>query len=195
MTPRQTTRDGVRDAIAGLPAGDTRYVGIDGFGAAGKTSLARWLMARIPAVVVVHVDDFAGPRIPEWDWDRLREQVLDPLRDGRPGRYQRWDWASDSGQEWHDVAPGGVVVIEGVSCTRQEVALDWNLTVWVATSIDIRRSRALTRDGADMYDTWEQRWIPREQAYGVRERPWERVDLVVRGDEPDNSDDGRATPQ
>lgn len=189
MTPRQVTREAVRDAIARLPVGRTRYVGIDGFGAAGKTSLARWLATELHDAVVIHVDDFAGPRIPEWDWQRLRDQVLEPLRADRLGRYQRWDWGIDSGQEWHEVAPGSLLLIEGVSSTRQEVGVSWDLTIWVDSPAELRRERALARDGAAMWATWEERWIPPERAYGARERPWERVDLVVCGADAGRSED------
>ena len=41
----------------------------------------------------MHTDDL----LDGWDdqltfWDRLEEQVLEPLRHGRPGRYQRYLW-------------------------------------------------------------------------------------------------------
>jgi uridine kinase len=65
-------------------------------------------------------------------------QVLDPLRVGRAGRYQRWDWATDVSAEWHDVPAGGVVIIEGVSATRKDLSDRWDLTVWVSTSRDVR---------------------------------------------------------
>lgn len=166
--------------VATLPVG-TRFVGVDGFGGAGKTTLAARLAAALPRVVVVHIDDFAGPGIVEWDWARCRTQLLAPLLDGRPARYQVWDWDADTGGDWVEVGPGGIVVLEGVSATRQELDAPWDLTVWVEAPADLRRARALERDGARTWRIWEQQWIPTEQAYAARERPWERVDLVVDG--------------
>jgi uridine kinase len=73
------------------------------------------------------------------------------------------------------------VVVEGVSATRREVAAPWDLTIWVDAPEDVRLARALERDGPAMLATWVERWIPEENAYVARERPQQRVDLVVSG--------------
>ncbi|HEX3198394.1 MAG TPA: hypothetical protein VHR39_12675, partial [Propionibacteriaceae bacterium] len=39
----------------------TRWVGVDGKGATGKTTLAARIAAALPGSVVVHIDDFARP--------------------------------------------------------------------------------------------------------------------------------------
>jgi uridine kinase len=134
--------------------------------------------------VVVHVDDFAAPDVPQWDWDRLRAQLLLPLLAGRPARYQRWDWDANSGAEWHDVPVGRIVVIEGVSSTRHEVDAPWDLTIWIDTPEPVRLDRALERDGPAMMARWQGEWLPSENAYVARENPLARVDLIVSGTEP-----------
>lgn len=159
----------------------TLFVGIDGPGGAGKSTFAARVAALVPRAVIVHVDDFAAPHLPEWDWDRLREQLLLPLVAGRPAHYQRWDWGRDEGAEWHDVPVGRVVIIEGVSSTRDEVAAPWTLTVWVDTPRDIRLARALERDGPAMLERWLTEWLPSEDAYVARENPLARMDLIVNG--------------
>jgi uridine kinase len=159
----------------------TVWIGVDGFGGSGKSTLAARIGQAIPHAAVVHVDDFAGPDIPEWDWERFRGQVLVPLLDGRPAHYQRWDWDSNSAAEWHDIAPGRPVVVEGVSSTRREVAAPWQLTVWVDAPREIRIDRAVERDGEAMLPKWLNDWMPSEDAYAEREQPQSRVDLVVSG--------------
>jgi uridine kinase len=173
-------------AVAALAAaGRTTWVGVDGPGGAGKTTLADAIARSVPAAVVVHVDDFSGPQFDEWDWGRLREQLLLPLESGRDARYQIWDWDRDHGGDWVAVEPGGIVVVEGVSSTRREVAAPWALTIWVDTPPAARQARAIARDGIEI---WRTRWVPHwnvtENAYIERERPRERVDLIVRGDDP-----------
>ena len=175
--PRRVTRDEALAAIAALPRDRTVLVGVDGYGGAGKTSFA----ASVPDCVVVHIDDFAAPSVPEWDWDRFRVQVLLPLLSGRPARYQRWDWDSDRGAEWHDVPTGRVVVVEGVSSTRVEVGAPWDLTIWVDAPERVRLTRALERDGPQLLARWLDEWLPSENAYVARENPMARVDLVVSG--------------
>jgi uridine kinase len=159
----------------------TAFVGIDGPGGAGKTSFAELAVAIVPRAVVVHIDDFASPRIPEWDWERFREQVSVPLLTGRPAHYQRWDWDTDSGAEWHDVPTRCVLLVEGVSCTRAEVRVPWDYTVWLDAPLEVRLRRARERDGAEMVSRWLEDWIPSEDRYIERERPQDRVDVIVDG--------------
>jgi uridine kinase len=168
-------------AVEALPRDRTVLVGVDGYGGAGKTTLAARLAAAVPGAVVVHIDDFAASDIAEWDWDRFRAQVLMPLLAGRPARYQRWDWPTDRGAEWHDVPPGRLVIVEGVSSTRREVAAPWDLTIWVDAPLEERLRRAVERDGAAMLPKWLEDWIPSENAYVARENPTARVDLIVSG--------------
>jgi hypothetical protein len=86
-----------------VPARRPLFIGIDGRGGAGKSTLARRIADSVPRSVIVAIDDFTRPEQPGWDRDRLDRQVLAPLRAGQPGRYQRWDWDRDEGAEWHDV--------------------------------------------------------------------------------------------
>ncbi|MGN6605521.1 MAG: uridine kinase family protein [Jatrophihabitans sp.] len=180
--PRPATRAEVLEAVATVAVLDgTRWVGIDGFGGAGKSTLAGAIADAVPRAVVVHIDDFAGPHVAEWDFDRFERQLAAPLRAGRPARYQVWDWDADTGGDWVDVPPGRVMIVEGVSCTRAEVRMAWDLTVWVDTPREVRLQRALERDGAALLPVWLERWLPSEEAYATRERPQHRVDLIVGG--------------
>ena len=165
----------------------TRWIGVDGKGASGKTTLAERLAAAMRAadlgqpggVSVVHVDDFARPDLRGWDRDRFIAQVLEPLRRGEPAHYQRWDFEANSGAEWLGVPPGGVVIVEGVSATDVRVGVPWDLTLWVEVAADERLRRALLRDGEAMRERWLTDWIPSEDAYEADQRPQQRVDLIV----------------
>lgn len=161
--------------------GATTFVGIDGPGAAGKSSLARDVAAAVPGSVIVAVDDFARPSVPEWDWARFQREVADPLLTGRSARYRAWHWDADSPGELRVVPPARLVIVEGVSATRREVRLPWAMTVWVDAPAEVRLQRARDRDGEAMLSVWLERWIPSEEAYVEREHPQQRVDLVVSG--------------
>lgn len=183
MTRKGTVDDAIAAAVRVTEAheGETVFIGVDGYGGAGKTTLAGRLAAALPDAVVVHVDDFAAPTIPEWDWDRFEAQLLAPLRAGRAARYQRWDWHRDEGAEWHDVPAGVPVVVEGVSSTRREVNAPWALQIWVDAPREARLDRAKQRDGSAQLRRWLDDWMPSEDAYVAREHPERRVDLVVSG--------------
>ncbi|MDT4914680.1 MAG: hypothetical protein QOC66_3808 [Pseudonocardiales bacterium] len=184
MTPTRADRGQVISAAQELAErmGDrTCFLGVDGFGAAGKSSLAEAIAEAVPRATVIHIDDFWGPSIAEWDWNRFRAQVLVALLAGRPARYQVWDWIRDAGGEWRDVPTGRLVVVEGVSCTRAEAGVPWDLTVWVEAPRPVRLARALERDGDGMLHRWLDDWIPSEEAYAARERPQERLDFIVSG--------------
>lgn len=166
--------------------GRTMLVAIDGEGGAGKSTLAARLAEALASdggnVTVVCLDDFARPSVLGWDMRRMIDQVLDPLRAGRLGRYQRWDWPTDEGAEWHDVPADGVVIVEGVSAIRTELADRWDLTVWVSTSRAVRLERGIARDGEVMRSRWLEVWMPEEDAYVTAQRPAERADYVVIGE-------------
>jgi uridine kinase len=167
----------VRSRLAGLTG--TRWVGIDGKGAAGKTTLAAAVAATLPEAVVVHVDDFARPSVETWERDRFVAQVLVPLMAGRPTRYERWDWATDASAGWSEVPVGVPVVVEGVSSTDVRLGVPWDVTLWVDLPAEVRLARALARDGEAMREQWMERWMPAENAYEAAQRPQERVDAVV----------------
>lgn len=160
----------------------THWVGVDGFGAAGKTTLAAALVAALPGAVVVHVDDFARPDLTGWERDRFVGQVLRPLLAGRPAHYQRWDFDTDTGAEWHDVPAGVPVVVEGVSSTDDRLGVPWDVTVWVEAGREVRLARALARDGEAMRERWLTDWMPSEERWAEAQRPFDRVDFRVRTD-------------
>jgi uridine kinase len=172
-------------ALASARPGRTTFVGIDGPGGAGKTTLAARIAAEIPGAVVVAVDDFSGPHLAAWDWTRFARQVRDPLLAGRPAHYQRWDWDGDEGAEWHDIAPGNIVVVEGVSATRDEAQVPWHLTIWVDAPREVRLARAVERDGPALLTQWTDVWMPSEEAYFAAQSPHRRADLQIIGLESD----------
>jgi uridine kinase len=167
----------VRGRLAGL--GGTRWVGIDGKGASGKTTLAAAVAAALRNAVVVHVDDFARPSVETWERDRFVAQVLVPLAAGRPARYERWDWDSDASAGWAEVPVGVPVVVEGVSSTDVRLGVPWDVALWVEVPYEVRLARALARDGEGMREQWVERWMPAEDAYEAAQRPQDRVDAVV----------------
>lgn len=164
--------------------GPVRLVAVDGPAGSGKTTLAAALAAGCAAAgasaQVVHLDDlYAGWSGLDGDlWPRLAAQVLEPLRRGLPGRFQRYDWVAGRFGEWVDVPVADVLVVEGCGSGRRAGARDTGLLVWVEADDRTRLARGLERDGADARAHWE-RWMADEAAHYAREGTRGRADVRV----------------
>jgi uridine kinase len=183
------------DAVASLACGvlaaeprlgSVRLVAIDGPAGSGKTTLAGALadelVGRGLSAAVLHLDDlYEGWTGLEGSlWPRLTAQVLEPLRRGGPGRYQRYDWGAGAFDGWVDLPVPHVLVLEGCGSARQGVDPFVALRVWVEAPPDIRLARGLARDGADARPHWE-RWMHDEAAHFAQERTAERADVRLDG--------------
>ncbi len=181
--------------VADLRASSARpLVGIDGRAGSGKSTLARELASRLADAAVVEFDDFYRPGAEraaraangdseiggDFDWRRLRDQVLEPLIAGAPGRYQRYDWESDELAEWHDVF-AGVVIVEGNYVIRPELRGYYDLRIWVEAPYDLRLQRGITRDGEQARTRWVEEWMPEEDRYVAASRPADHADVLVDG--------------
>ena len=157
----------------------TSIVAIDGFGGAGKSTLAAAIAERVSADIV-HTDDFASWEVPlDW-WPRLRDQVLIPLSHGQTAHYQPYDWDARALTDWIDVAPGGLVLLEGVSSSRSAFRPFLSRSIWVDTPRATRLSRGLERDGTAAHEQWL-RWMAEEDAWALKESPADCADCIISG--------------
>jgi uridine kinase len=164
-------------------------VAIDGRGGAGKSTLASELSGRLDASVAADdfyrvMDEGARWRLgPEeaynqnFDWQRLRDQVLAPLRRNQPARYERFDWISRRLGAHAQVEPKGVVLIEGVGTYRPELRPYYHYSIYVETP----RELCLTRlyDRGHNNEEWIPRWAASEDWYIQHFDPKSAVDIVV----------------
>jgi uridine kinase len=155
-------------------------VAIDGPAGSGKSTLATWLAAGLDAPVA-HMDDL----YPGWDGlaaaaPLLHEWVIEPLAQGRPVRFRRYDWSLDAYGDWLDIPPSYVLVVEGCGCGSRIIAPHLSMLLWVEAPRDVRFARGVERDGMALLPLWE-RWARQEDALFAAEGTRDRADYRVDG--------------
>jgi hypothetical protein len=190
VSPDPVPAEGAVGAVAAaLPVaaprhGRTRVLAVDGRSGAGKTTFADRLVPLLReqpgrTVGLLHLDEL----YPGWDGlaaavPLLVEGVLRPLAQGRPAGFTGWDWAAGAPGRWRPVPADDVLVLEGAGCGSRPCAPYLSLLVWLEAPEQLRRRRALARDG-DLYTPHWDRWAAQEDLLLAAERTAERADLVL----------------
>jgi len=162
------------------------FIGIDGHGGAGKSTLARQLAERFDAGVV-QTDDFATEQNPlDW-WPLVIEHVFEPIRRGATElAYPVTYWFGDERPPVEQpVKP--VMILEGVSALRREFRPYLDFGIFVNTPPAIAIARGIERDqdelGDEAAEFWAQ-WQASETFYIARDDPASYADVVVDGTTP-----------
>jgi uridine kinase len=213
-TSRQRRRllDDLASEIADLSAGWVR-VAIDGRTAAGKTSFGHELAAALRDLrrpsLRASLDDFKYPwedsdrrgydrtsgegylRNP-WDFESVRQLLLEPLGPGGSGRVVLCAHDPLTGVDHRDVVaeapPRAVLVVDGVFAFRPEFDGFWDYRIWLEVDPDLSLARGVDRDiereGADeALALHRDRYAVAEAAYVATVAPLARADVVI-----DNTD-------
>lgn len=163
-------------------------IAIDGRCGSGKTTLARDL-ARTYGGTVVHMDDFYIPlnqRKSDWmeqvggnmDFERLRSQVLQPLRNGCQAGYRPFLCQTGCYGEEILLQPGGLTILEGTYSHHPalEVKFDWR--IFLTCSAEEQKQRLMEREG-ERFARFREIWIPLEERYFAAYQVREHADLVL----------------
>lgn len=170
-------------------SGPPVLVGVDGRSGSGKTELAASLAAALADAgrhcVVVHLDDL----YPGWaglaaGLTVLCDRVVAPLRAGRVAAYPSWDWDAGAPGPHRTVPAAPVVLLEGVGVLASGCADLLDVRVWLEAPTEVRRARALARDGGS-FAPWWTLWADQEDELLGGHRP--TADLVL------DTDTGAAT--
>jgi para-aminobenzoate synthetase len=157
-------------------------IAVDGFSGAGKTTLAIELAAALRAhhrVALFHLEDiYPG-------WDGLADgiayyarQVAEPLAAGQPALWQAWDWEASRYGETRSTAPAEIIILEGVGASAAAAGRLLDAAVWVQAPAELRREKALERDGETYAPHWE-RWAAQERTWAAGDPAAARADITV----------------
>ncbi len=149
---------------------------LDGPIASGKSTLAARLEKVIPQLQLVHMDDYCIPfarktserlAVPggNADAERLEEEVLRPLREGRPGRVRRYNPHADAYAPDETVYPDRPILIEGNYCFLPGIRQYAAKTFYLLEKENVTIPRILRRNGRAYLAVFLEKWIPLEEAY------------------------------
>jgi uridine kinase len=162
---------------------------IEGGSAAGKTTLAAQL-EQIYGCTVFHMDDFflrPEQRTPERlaqpggnvDYERFLAEVLEPLAEGVPVHYRRYDCHTQSMQSAVEIKPTPLVIVEGAYSMHPALAEYYDLSVFLDVAPEAQRERILRRNGPVVAERFFTQWIPLERLYFDGLHPLERCSLRI----------------
>jgi len=210
---REVVLDWIAGALAGHRLDRPLRVAVDGITAAGKTTFADDLTARIRARGVdalrVSMDGFHQPRAVRYrqgraspdgyyedayDFAALRRELLEPLGPDGDRRYRTRviDLASDEAVDDPAVRASerAVLVVDGSFLQRPEVADTWDVVVFLATSFAVAEARGVARDtpafgsSEAATDMYRVRYHAAQHRYLAEVDPERRAEIVVACDDP-----------
>jgi len=164
-------------------------VAIDGFGGAGKSTLAKDLKNELQSATVVEVDDFflfgmkSDANKSNFDRARLEEQVLKPLKQGKPASYQKSIDVNNPLSEYFDVPQVNYIILEGVSSFHPDISKYIDYRIWLDVSAGEAKDRMMKRDkkfGKEHGEQLWNHWTDSYQDYKDLHRPDTLADLTVK---------------
>ena len=149
---------------------------IDGRAGAGKTSLATFLANEMQSrysvtVQLIHMDDLTE------GWNGLASASAQVAQIIERGAWRRYDWISGTLEEQHQIKPGLPLIIEGCGAISKASADLADFRIWVECDDELRRERAIARDGALFEPHWEA-WADQELQIIKTQNPKAHADLV-----------------
>lgn len=162
---------------------------IEGGSASGKTSLSKTL-EEIYECTVFHMDDFflrPEQRTPERfkeiggnvDRERFLEEVLIPLKDGKPITYRPFDCTTFSLCPPIAVDLKKLIVIEGAYSMHKDLECFYDFSVFLSISPEIQKKRIEKRNTPLLAQRFFNEWIPLENTYFEKTDIKNRCDLTI----------------
>lgn len=115
--------------------------------------------------------------------ERFLEEVLLPLREGKPVDYRRFDCATFTIAPPQRIKAGTLNIVEGAYSMHPDLAPYYDLSVFLPISAEKQRERILKRNAPAHAKQFFDRWIPFEQRYFDALDVRNRCDLILSADD------------
>lgn len=169
--------------------GSSVLLALDGRCAAGKTTLAAALKEKT-GCNVIHMDDFflrpnqrTERRLQEpggnVDYERVREEVLLPLTQGRAFSYRVYDCGKGDFSGEIEVQPAEITVVEGSYSCHPVLWEFYDMRIFLQIDGEEQARRIRRRNGEEKAVLFRDRWIPLEERYFAAFRIEERCDFIL----------------
>ncbi len=158
--------------------GTTTVVALDGPSGSGKTSLATGL-AESTGGSILHFDDiYPGWHGLERTPPLVRTGVLDRIAADEIGHIARWDWDRDRPGSTLRIPPTRLLILDGVGSGASPIRPFLSLLLWVDAPLDVRKRRALSRDGGAYEPYWDI-WAEQEARHFAAEQTLIHADRII----------------
>lgn len=162
-------------------------IAIEGFGGAGKTTIAEQLRVGLGDAYVITIDDFiVKEKLMEPSWDkgafdrhRLEQQVLIPATTDHRVAYQKLDWIPNTLSAPINVPKVRYLIIEGISSYHPDIAHYYGYKIWIDTPIELAKQRGKVRDENNENAQHWYLWSANDLRYQQKFHPELRADFVV----------------
>ena len=164
-------------------------IAIDGKCASGKSTLGYYLQKVFDANLF-HMDDFflqKQQRTPERltevggnvDYERFLTEVLEPLLAGEVVEYRPFHCDTLQISEGEEVLPKRVNIIEGSYSQHTYFGDIYDLKVFMEIEPEAQLENIRKRNGEEQVSVFEERWIPKEEAYFKAFQIKQKSDIIV----------------
>ena len=159
-------------------------VAIEGLCGSGKSLLAQKLH-QLCGGILIHMDDFCVPKelrrdeiAGHIDFQRLKDEVLNPLTNHQDIQYRRFDCHSQSYMNMNQDFQN-LVIVEGSYSMHPQLTkyYDFSIFVEVDESLRIKRLQMREQERFEMFmKVWQQKELAYHQAYQIRSQ----CDVIIK---------------
>ena len=176
-------------------------IAIDGGSGSGKSTFSESLAKELDAAWLP-MDDFFSAHIPDhhwdlfsveerfekcFDWNRIREDALLPLRAGRSAKWHAFDFVSGLREdgtygmeaESKILVPAEAILIDGNFSASPFLADLIDIAILIDVPLEVRHARIAAREDPDFLKRWHSLWDSVEEYYYCQVRPKGSYDLVI----------------